>query len=110
MPELCGRARQTTPEDEKGNEESRESREMWFVERQDRERLSVLTHAEVSCGRESFHAATVTRSGGERSRISAAVSLSMTIIGAPHFGQSQRSLESVLPDRSFSVCGGEPSR
>src|SRR5260370_40015577 len=63
---LCGRARQTTPEDEKGNEESRERRDMRFVERQGRERLSVLTHAEVPCGRESFHAATVTRAGGER--------------------------------------------
>src|SRR5229473_459816 len=66
-PRLCDRARQTTPEDEAGNEESRESRAMWFVERQGRERLSVLTHAEVSCGRDSFHAATVTKAGGERS-------------------------------------------
>jgi hypothetical protein len=60
--------------------------------------LSELTHAKVSCGRESLHTATVTRSGRERSRISAAVSLSMTIIGAPHFGQSHRSLEPLLPD------------
>lgn len=33
----------------------------------------------------------------------------MTIIGAPHFGQSQRSLESLLPDMSCSVGGAEPS-
>jgi len=31
----------------------------------------------------------------------------MTIIGAPHFGQSQRSLESLLPDMPCSVCGAE---
>jgi|SRR5580700_5500348 hypothetical protein len=38
---------------------------------------------------ESFHAAAVTVKGGERSWISAAVSLSMTSIGPPHLGQSQ---------------------
>jgi len=38
------------------------------------------------------HAATTSRVGGERSWSSAAVSLSMTSIGPPHFGQSQASL------------------
>ncbi len=38
---------------------------------------------------ESFHAAAVIMKGGERSWISAAVSLSMTSIGPPHLGQSQ---------------------
>src|SRR5260370_2404788 len=83
---------------------------MRFVERQGTERLSVLARAKVSCCRESFHAATGTRAGGERSCISAAVSLSMIIIGAPHFGQRQRPLESLLPAMSCSVCGAEPSR
>jgi hypothetical protein len=38
---------------------------------------------------ETFHAAAVIMKGGERSWISAAVSLSMTSIGPPHLGQSQ---------------------
>src|SRR5208337_304407 len=55
------------------------------------------------------HAATV--SGGERSWISAAVSLSTTAIGPPHFGQRQRSLESLVEEAFCSVCGSgaEPS-
>src|SRR2546422_8216123 len=53
-----------------------------------------------------FHAATVTRSGGERSWIWAAVSLSTTIIGAPQLGQSQRGLDSRGVDVSGSVWGG----
>jgi hypothetical protein len=44
----------------------------------------VQRHAEFpSCG-ESLHAAVVIMRGGERSWISAAVSLSMTCIGPPH--------------------------
>ena len=116
-PRLCGRARQTTAEDEKvrkvpdsGEDQSRESRKARFVEQQGAERLSALTHAKISCGREWFHAASVTGAGGERSWISAAVSLSMTIIGPPHFGHRQESLESLLLDRSCSVCGAEPSK
>jgi hypothetical protein len=116
-PKLCGRARQTTVEDEKvrkapafGEDQARESRKARFVEEQGAERLSALTHAKISCRRESFHAASVTRAGGERSWISAAVSLSMALIGPPHFGHSQESLESLLPDRSCSVCGAEPSK
>src|SRR3989449_11111152 len=53
-----------------------------------------------------FHAATVTRSGEERSWIWAAVSLSTTIIGAPQLGQSQRGLDSRGVDVSGSVWGG----
>ena len=93
-----------------GEDQGRESRKARFVGQHGTERLSVLTHARVSCCREWFHAASVTRAGGERSWISAAVSLSMTIIGPPHFGHSQESLESLLPDRSCSVCGVEPSK
>ena len=116
-PRPCGRARQTTAEDEKvrkvpdsGEDQARESRKARFVEQQGAERLSALTHAKISCGREWFHAASVTRPGGERSWISTAVSLSMTCIGPPHFGQNQRSLESLLPARSCSVCGADPSK
>src|ERR1035438_10298715 len=86
------------------------SRKTRFVERQGTERLSVLTHAKVSCCRESFHAATVPMAGGERSWISTAVNLSITIIGPPHLGQSQRPLESLLPDMAFSVLGAVLSR
>jgi hypothetical protein len=81
----------------------------WFVERQGTERLSALTNARVSCWREPLHAAAVARVGGERSRIPAAVSLSMTIIGAPHLGQSRGLLASLAVDSSCSVCCGEPS-
>src|SRR5258705_5021374 len=79
-----------------------------FVERQGVERVSALTHAKVSCWRESFHAAAVTRVGGERSWISEAVSLSMTIIGPPHLGQDQRSLGPAV-EASCSVFGAPPS-
>src|SRR5713101_7560540 len=47
--------------------------------------------------------------GGERSCISAAVSLSTTTIGPAHLGQNQRSVESLVPDVSCSVCGAAPS-
>ena len=43
-------------------------------------------HAEFSRWGEWFHAAVV-NSGGDRSWISAAVSLSMTLMGPPHLGQ-----------------------
>src|SRR5438034_10639983 len=68
----------------------------------------------VRCGgktlsnwRESLHAAAAT-TGGERSWISAAVSLSTTIIGPPHLGQDQRSLRPAV-EASCSVCGAPPS-
>src|SRR5713101_3369306 len=61
----------------------------------------------LSNWRESLHAAAVT-SGGERSWISAAVSLSTTIIVPPHLGQDQRSLGPVV-EISCSVCDAAPS-
>ena len=45
---------------------------------------------------------------GNRSRISAAVSLSTIIIGPPHLGQDQRSL-GLAEEVSCSVCGARPS-
>src|SRR5216684_7025756 len=113
---MCGRARKLTLEDEKvgkapdsGEDQARESRKARFVEQQGAERLSALTHAKISCGREWFHAASVTMAGGERSWISAAVSLSMTLIGPPHLGQSQRGVASLAEEAACSVCGAEPS-
>src|SRR5437016_1309714 len=53
--------------------------------------------------RESLHAAALT-TGGERSWISAAVSLSTIIIGPPHLGQDQRSLGPEV-ETSWSVGG-----
>src|SRR6266853_6045828 len=61
----------------------------------------------LSNWRESLHAAAVTN-GGERSWISAAVSLSTTIIGPPHLGQDQTSLGPAVA-ASCSVCGAPPS-
>ena len=90
--------------------EACERRRARFAERQGVERLSALAHAKISCGREWFHAASVTMAGGERSWISAEVSLSMTIIGPLHFGHSQKSLESLLSDIACSACGAEPSK
>src|SRR6267142_2854276 len=53
--------------------------------------------------RESLHAAALA-TGGERSWISAAVSLSTIIIGPPHLGQDQRSLGPEV-ETSWSVGG-----
>ena len=61
----------------------------------------------VSNWRKSFHAAALT-TGGERSWISAAVSLSTTIIGPPHLGQDQRSLGPAV-ETACSVGGAAPS-
>src|SRR6267378_1482940 len=57
----------------------------------------------LSNWRESLHAAALT-TGGERSWISAAVSLSTIIIGPPHLGQDQRSLGPEV-ETSWSVGG-----
>jgi hypothetical protein len=51
-----------------GEGQARENRKTRFIEQQGTERLRVLTHARVSSCREWFHAATVTRAGGERRR------------------------------------------
>jgi len=61
----------------------------------------VPRHAKDLSWRKLFHGAAVT-TGGERSCISAAVSLSTTTIGPAHLGQSQRSLALPAPDLSSS--------
>src|ERR1700723_4084984 len=68
------------------------------------EMRSARKDAEFSSWRKWSHAATLIR-GGERSWISAAVSLSMTFIGPPHLGQRQRAGESFVEARSCSACG-----
>jgi hypothetical protein len=73
---------------------------------EDAEVRSGSKHAKNSNWIESLHAAAVT-TGGERSWISAAVSLSRSIIRPPHLGQAQRSLEPVV-ETCCSVCGAEP--
>ena len=95
-PKLCGEARRTAPRGlGLAEEQNGRKRRVWrsgkkrLVRRQGGERRIVQKHAAFpSCG-ESFHAAAVIMRGGERSWISAAVSLSMTSIGPPHWGQSQ---------------------
>src|ERR1700737_1117381 len=89
---------------------ARESGKTRFVEGQGREIVSALTHAKVSCWKESFHAAAAARAGGERSWISAAVSLSMTNIGPPHLGQSRGMLGSLGGKSPPSDCCGQPSK
>ncbi len=112
-PGLCGEAQKTTPQARElaGARNDRE-RSLWrnrkkrLVRRQDAEGRSVAKHAKFSgCGRR-FHAATVTRTGGERSWIWAAVSLSMTTMGPPHLGQSQSGVGSLAREASDSVCDG----
>ena len=113
-PRLCGRARQKASRADWWERISRRQRcgdwKKRFVPKQGAGAWSMPKRAKNSSSNKSFHAATVTRAGGERSWISAAESLSMTFIGPPHFGQRQRSLESLLPEMSCSVCGAEPRR
>jgi hypothetical protein len=78
------------------------------IRRQGAERRIAPKHAELSGSGEFFHAAAVSM-GGERSRISAAVSRSMTTIGAPHLGHGQRWSEFWMLEVSWSVCGAESS-
>ena len=87
-----------------------ERRKTRFAEQQGAPRPSVPGHAQTSCCRETFHAAAATGAGGERSWIWAALSLSTTLIGPPHWEQSRRSCASWAVDGSGSVCGAEPSR
>ena len=117
VPELLDRAQHASVGEEKvryGQNSHKAKTEQGgktrFVERQGTPGPVVPRHAQISCGREWFHAATGTKAGGERSWIWAAVSLSMTIIGPPHWGQSRRSCASWAVDSSGSVCGAEPSR
>src|SRR6266705_2409879 len=77
------------------------------VPRQGTEVGSGSKHAKDSNWREPLHAAAVS-TGGEHSWISAAVSLSTTIIGPPHLGQDQRSHGPAV-EISCSVGGAAPS-
>jgi hypothetical protein len=73
--------------------------------------LNVTKHVMDSSLREWFHGAAVT-AGGERSCISGAVSLSMAIIGPPHWGQRQRSAELLVEEASGwadGFCAGRAS-
>ena len=79
-----------------------------MVAQEDTERVSEQKHANVRDVELTFHAATASRVGGERSWSSAAVNLSMTSIGAPHLGQSQSSLELAVMTSGLA-CGAEPS-
>jgi hypothetical protein len=84
------------------------SEEEGLVGQEDTKRGSERRHARGSRCRSTFHAATASLVGGERSWSSAAVSLSMTSIGPPHLGQSQASLELAV-DTSALACVAEPS-
>ena len=110
MPRLCRRARHVTVGAWKlavakkdGEKRGQRSWKRRSVPRQGTEVRSGSKHAKDSNGRESLHAAAVT-TGGDRSWISAAVSLSTIIIGPPHLGQDQRSLGPEV-ETSWSVGG-----
>ena len=107
----CGEARKPTPdvgelaEAQNGCQES--GWRNWnkgFRLRPSTEGLNVPKDVKDSSWRECFHAAAMT-SGGERSRISAAVSLSMTFIEPSHLGQRQRSVESLVEEASCWAGG-----
>ena len=93
MPRLCCRAQPATLRAQKlatvkkYREDyrclGRKKRSVWWRAREIR---SVPRHAEFLRWREWFHAADLIR-GGDRSWISATVSLSMTFMGPPHLGQ-----------------------
>ena len=116
----AGVVRRSTTADTMGREVDYDERMLWrecltkpekeFVRRKVKKRRAVPKHAKDSNWRESLHAAPVS-TGGERSWISAVVSLSTTIIGPPQLGQSQRSFALLAPDLSGSVGGvaAEPS-
>ena|SRR6516225_58620 len=91
-PRLCRGARQVTARTgccERALQRRRYGRWKRFVLCQGAEERSARKYAKDSSLRESLHAAMLS-SGGERSWISAAVSLSATTIGPPHLGQRQR--------------------
>src|SRR5467141_5062916 len=114
VPRLCRRARHVTVGARKlavakkdGEKRGQRSWQRRSVPRQGTEVRSGSKHAKDSNGREWLHAAAVT-TGGERSWISAAVSLSTIIIGPPHLGQDQRSLGPAVEAFCW-VCGVPPS-
>jgi hypothetical protein len=94
-----------------GEKGARRSWKKRVIRRQGKEVRTVARHAKNPNWRECFHAATVT-TGGARSWISAAVSRSITFIGPAHFGQRQRSEESLVEEPFCSACGccAEPRR
>ena len=65
-------------------------------------RLQVMGSTEGARSGLEFHAAAPVRNGGERSWSWAAVSLSMTTMGPPHWGQSQSGLGSLAGEASGS--------
>src|SRR5882672_7490482 len=67
--------------------------------------LGAVKHAGFSGRSERFHAAAMSRDGGERSWIWAAVHLSTTIIGPPQLRQVQRGLGCLAAETTGSICG-----
>ena len=117
-PELCSSAQRHDTMWPAGSYRDKVWRRAWLKRRrkrsvpwQDREVRSTLNHVKDWSWSEVFHAAAVI-TGGERSWISAAVSLSMTFIGPPHLGQRQRPGESAVEEACCSACGScaEPSK
>ncbi len=88
--------------------ESVEKRGDEIGSRQNAEGRGVAKHAKFSCSGQRFHAAAGT--GGERSWIWAAVSVSMITIGPPpHLEQSQKWLDSVAGKGAMSAAGAQLS-
>ena len=95
-PKLCGEAQRTAPrgqelaekQDDRKKRGWKGGRRNLFGGKAENGELCRSTQS-FRAVVESFHAAAVIMKGGERSWISAAVSLSMTSIGPPHLGQSQ---------------------
>jgi len=69
-------------------------------------RLQVMGSTERARSEWEFHGAAPMRKGGERSWIWAAVSLSMTTMGPPHWGQSQSGFSFLDGEASGSDCDG----
>ena len=69
-------------------------------------RLQVRGSTERARSEWVFHGAVPTRKGGERSWIWAAVSLSMTTIGPPHWGQSQSGFDCLASAAVGLDCDG----
>ena len=69
-------------------------------------RLQVMGSTERARSEWEFHGAAPMRKGGERSWSWAAVSLSMTTMGPPHWGQRQSGPGCLVGDASGSDCAG----
>jgi hypothetical protein len=115
-PRLCGGVQKTTPciREPIAGQDCR-YRRVWrsgkkrLLRRPDAEARSVAQHATYSDRGQRFHAAAGTSVGGERSRIWAAVIVSMTTIGPPHWGHSHRGLDCWAVDASGCGCCTAPS-